>query len=349
MTEPLPGESRPTPRASVIVLGYNGLRYLDGCLSSVFDQDMPREEYEVIYADNASQDGSADYVRDKFPEARVIEFDRNYGFAFGNNLAVPETSGEWIVFLNQDTVASRSWLRRLIEGVSASRDIGAGHANIIHPWYPDFGGVETRAEAPRAYTPDLTRWGYCRYRNLGAVGQPVDVLVLSGAALAVRRSMIEKLGYAFDPDFWAYAEDWDLGLRIRSLGYRCVLVPGSTVYHLYTPKTKLRYASFQATVRNLRNRYLAFYKVMDGREFVAMAALLTLGGPLNAFEFGLKVHQWLLYAFALVPATVLALGAALWNLHRFSDKRRQIRRIRGERQAWCLRTVWRGVFSEPAG
>jgi GT2 family glycosyltransferase len=193
-------EARPSPWASVIILGYNGLRYLDACLSSVLDQDMPQDEYEVIFADNASQDGSAEYVRERFPEAHVIKFDRNHGFAAGNNLAVLETSGEWIVFLNQDTIASRSWLRKLIESVSAYPDIAAGHANIIHPWYPDFGGVESRAEAPRAYTPDLTRWGYCRYRNLGAVKKPLDVLVLSGAALAVRRSVIEEPRYAFDPD-----------------------------------------------------------------------------------------------------------------------------------------------------
>lgn len=348
MTEPSYDAACPGPRASVVILGYNGLGYLEACLSSVLDQDMSREEYEVIFADNASSDGSAGYVREHFPEARVVQFDRNHGFAAGNNLAVPHASGEWIVFLNQDTVASRSWLRELIEGVSASADIAAGHANIIHPWYPDFGGFENRAEATRGYTPDLTRWGYCRYRNLGPVGGPADVLILSGAALAVRRSVIEELGYVFDPDFWAYGEDWDLGLRIRALGYRCVIVPRSTVYHLYTPKTKLRYASFQATVRNLRNRYLAFYKVMDGREFVAMAALLTLGGPLNAFEFGLQLHQRLLFAAALVPATAIALAAAVWNLRRFAEKRREVRSRRSDRRAWCLRAVWREPLRTPA-
>jgi GT2 family glycosyltransferase len=333
---------------SVVVLGYNGLDYLDACLSSVLDQDMRRDEYEVIFADNASLDGSAEYVREHLPEVRVIQFDRNHGFAAGNNLAVPHTSGEWIVFLNQDTVASRSWLRELVDGVSASPDIAAGHANIIHPWYPDFTGVGTRAESPRAYTPDLTRWGYCRYRNLGAVRDPADVLILSGAALAVRRSVIDELGYVFDPDFWAYGEDWDLGLRIRALGYRCVVVPRSTVYHLYTPKTKLRFANFQATVRNLRNRYLAFYKVMDWREFVAMAALLTIGGPLNAFEFGLKLHQRLAFAVALVPATALALAAAVWNLRRFAEKRREVRSRQSERRAWCLRAVWSEPLRTPA-
>ena len=341
--------SSPDPklRASVVVLGYNGLRYMEGCISSVLDQDMPRDEYEVLYVDNASTDGSAAYVCEKFPDVRAVEFDRNHGFAAGNNLAVPYTSGEWIVFLNQDTVAARSWLRELIEAVDSSPQIMAGHSNIIHPWYPDFAGVESRAEARHAYTPDLMRWGYCRYRDLGPAGGPVDVLILSGAALALRRTVLPEIGYVFDDEFFAYGEDWDLGLRIRSLGHRCVLAPRSTVYHLYTPKTGLKWRNFAATVRNVRNRYLAFYKVMSWPQFLATAAILTIGAPFNAFEFGLKRHYQLLYAAALLPTTALAVFAAAWNLPRYSEKRRAVLNARVKRPGWCLRSIWRGNLNLP--
>jgi GT2 family glycosyltransferase len=153
MTVPSNDDGRKALRTSVVILGYNGLGYLDACLSSVLDQDLLRDDYEVIFADNASSDGSANYVREHFPEVRVVQFDRTHGFAAGNNLAVPETSGEWIVFLNQDTVASRSWLRRLIDGVSASPDIAAGHGNIIHPWYPDLLVSRTAPKRPVATRP----------------------------------------------------------------------------------------------------------------------------------------------------------------------------------------------------
>jgi GT2 family glycosyltransferase len=339
MTSAAPDNWGGQPRASVIVLGYNGAHYLEACLSSLVDQDMTAP-FEIVYADNCSTDGSVSLVRERFPYVRIVEFDTNHGFAVGNNLAVPHTSGEWIVFLNQDTVAARSFLRELIDCVGSSPDIMAGHANIIHPWYPDFAGLDARAESPNAYSPDLTRWGYCRYRNLGRRMSPQDVLILSGAALALRRSVIDELGYVFDPEFWSYAEDWDLGLRLRALGHRCVMAPRSTVYHLYTPKTKFRYASFKSTIRNIRNRYLAFYKVMPWREFIPMAGLLTLGSPLNAFEFGLKPVQKVLFAAALVPTTAVALAAAASVLPRFSRKRKEVLERRSQPHASCLKRVW---------
>ncbi len=331
------------PIASVIVLGYNGREFLEDCLSSLLDQDLPSAQYEVLYVDNDSRDGSATLVRERFPQVRVLELDRNHGYAEGNNIGFRLTRGELIVFLNQDTIVHRSWLRELIEGLRSSPDIMAGHANIIHPWYPEYSGLAQRADVSVTYTPELTRLGYARYLRLGPIEQPRDVLFLSGACLIVRRQVIDELDYVFDPDFFAYAEDMDLGLRIRALGYRCVVVPKAVVYHKHRLKADLGIATVVKTVRIIRNRYLAFYKVMSWREFIPMAALLTIGAPLNALEFGLRPWQGLLYVLALVPTTLMALAAALWNLPRYSRKRRDVRARSARRGDWCLRAVWRSV------
>lgn len=329
--------------ASIIVLGYNGREFLEDCLSSVLDQDSPSAQYEVSYVDNGSRDGSATLVKERFPQVQVLELDRNYGYADGNNIGVGQTRGEFIVFLNQDTVVHRSWLGELIEGLRSSPDIMAGHANIIHPWYPEYSRLPQRADVPVTYTPELTRLGYVRYLRLGPIEPPADVLFLSGASLIIRRQVVDELGYVFDPDFFAYAEDMDLGLRIRALGYRCVVVPKAVVYHKHSLKTELSMATVVKTVRSIRNRYLAFYKVMSWREFIPMAALLTIGSPLNALEFGLRPWQRLLYGLALVPTTLMALAAALWSLPRYSGKRRDVRTRSAKRGDWCLRAVWCGV------
>lgn len=336
---------RPEPtqlEASVVVLGYNGRQFLEKCLSSVLDQDLALEKYEVLYVDNASQDGSVALVKERFPQVKLAELDRNYGYAQGNNIAFEMTRGEFVVFLNQDTVAARSWLRQLVEGMRSSPEIMAGHANIIHPWYPEYGTLSQRAEVAMAYTPDLTRLAYCSYRRLGELREPVDVLLLSGACLVIRRSVVDELGYIFDPEFFAYAEDWDLGLRIRALNYRCVLVPAATVYHKYRPKTKMNLASLRTTVRNLRNRYLAFFKVMHWWEFALMSMLLTITCPLNAFEFGLRRWQRAAFAVALAPVSIVALTAAVWSLPRYMDKRKDVRHKSARKRAWCLATVLAG-------
>ena len=85
---------RPSSRqASVIVLGYNGRRYLDACFRSLEDQDMPRDTYELLYVDNGSSDGSVSYVEERFGDVRVVRLDRNYGYAEGNNIGFRHSAG----------------------------------------------------------------------------------------------------------------------------------------------------------------------------------------------------------------------------------------------------------------
>ncbi len=331
------------PLASVIVLGYNGRAYLEECLASVLDQDLPPDRYEVLYVDNGSRDGSAALVRERFPQAGVLALDRNYGYAEGNNIGFRQTRGEFAVFLNQDTVVHRSWLRELIEGVRSSPDIAAGHANVIQPWYPEFAGIAERADVGVAYTAEVNRLGYMHYRRLPSVERPIDTLFLHGVCIVLRRALVDELGYVFDPDFFAYAEDLDLGLRVRAAGYRSVVVPKAVVYHKHTLRTELGWGTVAKTVRIIRNRYLAFFKVMSGWEFALMVPLLTIGAPFNAGEFGLSRFRQLLFGMALVPATAAALAVTLFQLPRFLSKRRRVRASASGRGAWCLRALWSGA------
>ena len=331
------------PLASVIVLGFNGREFLEDCLASVLDQDLPLSQYEVIYVDNGSRDGSPELVRERFPQVAVLGLDRNYGYAEGNNIGFRHTRGEFGVFLNQDTVVNRSWLRELVGGVRSAPDIMVGHANIIQSWYPEYQGMAQRSGVSTVYTAELTRLGYAHYRQMDPGDQPIDVLFLHGVSIIIRRQVVEELGYVFDPDFFAYAEDMDLGLRVRALGYRCVVVPRAVVYHKHRLKRDPSWSTVVKTVRIIRNRYLAFYKVMALPEFALTAALLTIGAPLNAGEFGLRLPQRILYGLALAPMTLLALGATIRNLPRFAAKRRAVRARAARRGAWCFRALWSGV------
>ena len=334
----LPDPSRPL--ASVIVLGWNGREYLEECLASVLDQDLPSERYEVLYVDNGSRDGSAAFVNARFPQARVLALDRNYGYAEGNNIGFRETRGEYVVFLNQDTVVHRSWLRELIEAVSSSPEIGAGHACVIQPWYPEFAGIGARARAGAAYTSEVNRFGYVGYRQLPPTDGLYDTIFLHGVCIILPRTVAQELGYIFDPDFFAYGEDLDLALRVHALGYRSVAVPKAVVYHKHRLQTSLSWYTVAKTVRIIRNRYLAFYKVMSGWEFALMVPLMTVGAPFNALEFGLDRFRRVLYGLALVPATAAALVVTLFALPKYAAKRRQVRQRAAKREAWCLRALW---------
>lgn len=328
--------------ASVIVLGWNGREDLEDCLTSVLDQDLDANAFEVVYVDNGSSDGSVAFVRERFPQIAVVPLDHNYGYAEGNNIGIRHTTGEHVVFLNQDTVVNRSWLRELLAGISESPDVVAAHANVIQPWYREFAGIAQRADVEVAYSAEVNRLGYMRYHAIPDAKRPFDTIFLHGVCIIIRRSLIEEIGYVFDADMFAYAEDLDLGLRVRAFGHRSVAVPKAIVYHKHTLRTSLTWGTAVKTVRIVRNRYLAFFKVMSLPEFVLMAPLMALGSPLNAAEFGLSRPRQILYGLALVPATLAALVATAWALPSYITKRRQVRAAtRGGE--WCLRALWNGA------
>jgi len=326
------------PLASVLVLGYNGRRYLHACFSSLEDQDMPRESYELLYVDNGSADGSLSYVEANHSDVRVLPLDHNHGYAEGNNIGFQHCRGRFVVFLNQDTVVHRSWLRELLDGLQSSPDIMAAHANIIQPWYPEFSKSEARDEPEAVYTAEVSRLGYVRYRRLPLGDQPVDTLFLHGVCIAIRRELVQELGYIFDPDFFSYAEDLDLGLRIHALGYRTVVVPKAVVYHLHTLRTELTVSTFAHTVGIVRNRFLSFFKVMPLPQFLLAVPLIALGAPCNVTEFGLTGGRKLLYGLFLVPVTAAALLVTLWQVRSYWGKRRQV--LAKRKDFSCLRAMW---------
>ena len=327
------------PAASVIVLGYNGRRYLDACLSSLLDQDLPHDEYEVLYVDNASTDGSADLVAERFPDVRLLRLERNFGFAAGNNRGVTETRGRYVAVLNQDTVCHRRWLSALMAALEAQPDVKAVHSNILTPWCPGYAAKEREAWPSIVHVAELNRFGFVTYRQQPFSPEPIETLFLAGAATMVDREVIERFGYLFDPDFFAYCEDTDLALRVRNLGYRSLLVPTSVVYHDLTPSTGLSWRTLRKTLMILRNRSLAFYKNMGWAEFLAFLPWLLVGAPLKPGELALGPVRSVLYGVGTVPLLPIALGWAALHARKVSARRRDVLRQRALPRFALLRAL----------
>ena len=127
----MPTGSTPTPLASVIVVSFNGMRYLEPCLSAIARSTLPRESFETILVDNASTDGSADFVSEAFPWVRIIRNDRNLGFAAGNNAAIRQARGKYVVLLNNDTRVEPSWLQELVRVAASDDSIGACTSKLL--------------------------------------------------------------------------------------------------------------------------------------------------------------------------------------------------------------------------
>jgi len=212
---------------SVIVVNWNRRELLRACLESLAKQD--HSSFEVIVVDNGSKDGSVELVRmlDRYPmPLRLIENSTNRGFCAANNQGFAASASELVALLNNDAEADPNWLTALEAAIRRDEDIGMAASKIVvwenpsridkcgHLIYPD---------------------GQNRGRGSGQIDRGQfdrleETLWPDGCAAMYRRAMLEDIGN-FDEDFFAYADDAELGLRGRIAGWRCLYAPGAVVRH----------------------------------------------------------------------------------------------------------------------
>lgn len=293
----------------------------------------------MLLVDNGSRDGTA-RIGESFTGVQVHRLGRNYGYTGGNNRGAELAKADLIVFLNQDVIVHRAWLRELVAAVESDASIMAAHANVIHPWNPEFEAKERQAPLQAAYTPELSRLAFVEYRGV-SVSKPVqDTLFLSGVSIILKRAVIPEIGgYIFDPDMFLYGEDMDLGLRIRAAGYRTVVATRAALYHSHSLSDSISLRAFLKTVRIIRNRLLAVWKSSDWLEFVPLGLITLLGAPFNSSQFGLPLGKKVLYFFLLIPPTVIAAAAFVVAMPRYSGRRQALLRSRRVPRGWLLRTL----------
>jgi GT2 family glycosyltransferase len=316
---PIPVRPR-RPLVSVIVVNYNGKRYLDDCLSSLAAQDYPRDRYETIVVDNGSSDGSVATIRARFPTVRVIPLRHNRGFAAANNEGFRQAKGEYLALLNNDTLVDRHWLSGLVDAIGTEPTIGATTSKILFKddpsrinnvglmLYPDGSGADR---------------GY-RQRDEGQFDEPAEVFGACGASVLLRRAMLEDVG-CFDECLFMYYEDLDLFWRARMRGWKVRYTPQSVVYHVHCGSSVEWSPFFHYHVE--RNRVLVNWK---------NAPLGQAGHVLASFSWR-ALRKWARVAMGTDRTSqdwghALAYGRAalslLVNLPRMSLKRWYIRRRR---------------------
>lgn len=315
---------REGPVASVVVLAYNDRKYLEGCLSSLLDQDMGAEAYEVIYADNASTDGSADWVAERFPAVRVLRLERNYGFAEGNNRAAAQARGRYIVFQNSDTVAHRRWLSELLRAMRGDPELKACHPAGLPL---NLGGYHERDVMPeRGFMCELTPSGRVGFASVPLKGHPVPTLFIAGGSLMIDPDILGELRYYFDASYFIYNEDTDLGLRINNLGHKVAFVPTAVAYHERNPSRRfgLSRKSIRMAYLVTRNRFITFFKNMYLFEFLLSLPLLYVGSLTKAWTLEIGPARKALYMLGLVPFTLISLVAAVARFPLYAEQRRYI-------------------------
>jgi hypothetical protein len=212
------------PRVSLIVVNWNGRAYLEGCLSSLLKLDYP--DFSVTVVDNASSDGSQDFIRERFSQVELRCSPHNLGYGGGANTVLRECGTDIAVVLNTDLSVPADWLTNLVVPMIDDRTIGIAGSKMYYPGgriIQHAGGYITRPQAwPGHYGLNDDDRG-----QLDAI-RDVDYVI--GAALAVKRRTLEHIGL-FDEGYFLYYEDVDLCLRARRAGHRVVYIPGAWLTH----------------------------------------------------------------------------------------------------------------------
>lgn len=212
------------PFVSIIVLNYNGKKFIRGCISSLLKQSYPKSRYEIVFVDNASSDGSVELVRKKFKKQirekriKVIQNSQNLGFTGGNNIGIFKSCGSYIAFFNNDAVADKLWLAELIKVIESDNKIGIVTCHIDNANAAHFGGGTVNSIL------GIAKGLPYNYK------EPTETGFGNGCAMLFRRELVEKIGILLD-DLFIYLEDIDFSLRAKQAGYKIVFVPSAKVFH----------------------------------------------------------------------------------------------------------------------
>ncbi|TNE70354.1 glycosyltransferase family 2 protein [bacterium] len=252
------------PFISIIIVSWNAIHHLKRFLPSVVATEYRR--FEIILADNASTDESAEWVKTNFPTVLVHTLDKNYGYCGGNNKAADVANGDILLFLNNDVEVDENWLNAL-SSIFSDETVGAAQPKLrayLQKEKFEYAG------AAGGYI-DYLGYPFCKGRvfdtletDYGQYDTPDEIIWASGAALAIRKDVFLELG-GFDESFEFHMEEIDLCWRLLRTGKRIVYVPDSVVYHL--GGGSLNALSPRKTYYNFRNNWWMLMKNIQPNRF----------------------------------------------------------------------------------
>ena len=216
---------------SIVIPHWNNVDILTECLESISATDF--ESVETIVVDNASTDNSVASVRSNYPNVKLIENDKNYGYAGGCNIGAEAASGDFLIFLNNDTVQEKDWISNLIKTINSDDKIAAVQPKILN-YYDrnvfDYAGGSGGHMDIYCFPFARGRIFSFQENDEGQYNNKEKCFWSSGTCFMVRRELFQKSG-GFDESFFAHMEEIDLCWRLYAMGFEVWVEPDSVVYH----------------------------------------------------------------------------------------------------------------------
>ena len=301
------------PLVSIIIVNYNGINFVKKCLNSVLRSNFLN--FEVIFFDNASSDGSSDFAESTFnsdPRLKIICSPTNVGLGNGCNVCADKSEGKYLLFLDVDTEIDSNCINEIFKVLEKNPDIGAGQCELLRM-------NDRKTYHSAGIFLDSIGFGYVKGTGAprGTYDHIYNIFSAVGAALFIRSDVFREIG-GFDKDFFILNEEIDLCWKVWLYGYRVVYVPNAVVYH------NIGYASGKIVKREFvyltyRNWILSKLKNYELVELVKRLPPYTL----LLFGYGLvNIRK------SYMQAIISAIFYNIVHLRRTWRKRLNIQRMR---------------------
>ncbi len=283
------------PKISILIINYNGKKYLNNCIKSVLNTDY--SNFEIFLVDNCSDDDSIIFVKKNYPKVKIFRYDKNLGYALACNEAIRKIDSDYFIILNNDVTVDKDWIKEFLKYIDSDHKIAALTSKIFfmkkNNQINSCGGL-------------IDKYGFGLNRGNGEIDNgefidPQEVFYAVGTAMMIKRSAWLDIG-EFDPDYFAYFEDLDWSWRARLKGYKILFVPSSIVYHYWRGSFSRRdIVIFYYT----RNRLMTIIK---NYSLSSLFRILPLYACISLLESLWIISKWTAYDFLAFTK------AFLWNL-----------------------------------
>jgi len=252
------------PKVAIVILNWNGRHYLQQFLPYVLASTY--KNIDIIVADNGSTDDSVSFLKQHYPQVRIILFDNNLGYAKGYNEALKQITADYYILLNSDVEVQPSWIEPMVDLLEADKEIGACQPKLLSynkRNYFEYAGAAGGWIDKYGYPFAKGRIFDVSEEDKGQYNDTAQVFWASGAALFIRASVFHACN-GFDEYFFAHQEEIDLCWRLQLAGYKIYSCPSATVYHVgggTLPK-----GNSKKTFLNFRNNHIMLYKNLSSSQ-----------------------------------------------------------------------------------
>lgn len=271
---------------SIIIVNWNGLDHLKKCLLSL--SKLTYKNIELIIVDNNSTDESVSFIREKYPNANIVINKENLGYAEANNIGYKKSTGDYVLFLNNDTIVTKKIIEKILHEFIFNKDVGCIQCSLRLMDDPQI------LDSVGAFVTDT---GFLYHYGLEKKIQrkylkKINIFSAKGAAMVCRRDVLNKVlldGSPFDKKYFAYFEESDLCHRIWLSGYRIVYLPSTTIFHKMggtssgMNRSFIQYHSFKNRIRTyLKNFQLSTVAIiLTTHLLISLIYLAVCIGKLN--------------------------------------------------------------------